>query len=164
MSKTIVLAVDTAGHELAEHVSAAVAMVKELAHASDTVIVLHVHEFAIGRFGRLQVDCADGRGEKLVAHVVENLGQAGLTADGVITEADYGHVARAILHTASRYNARLLVLGSSSRTDLPWIPFGSVANRLLHIAALPVLIVPMHRPEAIAEQVAVAQPTQAESP
>jgi len=145
MSKTIVLAVDTARHELAEHVAAAVEMTKDVAHVDDKVIVLHVHEFAVGRFGRMQVDCADGQGESLVGSIVEDLSGAGLSAEGVIGEADFGHVARAILKAAGDYQARLLVLGSSSRTDLPWVPFGSVANRLLHIASLPVLIVPMHR-------------------
>lgn len=149
MSKTIVLAVDTAQHELAEHVMAAVEMTKEVARADDKVIVLHVHEFAVGRFGRLQVDCADGQGEKLVAAVVADLTQSGVPAEGVIKEADYGHVARAILGAANSSRARLLVLGSSSRTDLPWVPFGSVAHRLLHIASIPVLVVPMRRPEAV---------------
>ena len=39
-------------------------------------------------------------------------------------------------------DARLVVLGSSSRTDLPRMPLGSVAARLLHMATRPVLIVP----------------------
>jgi nucleotide-binding universal stress UspA family protein len=143
MSKTIVLAVDTARRELAEHVAAAVEMTRDVAHADDKVIVLHVHEFAVGRFGRIQVDCADGQGESLVTSIVENLTKSGLSAEGVIKEADFGHVARAIVAAAGQYQARLLVLGSSSRTDLPWVPFGSVANRLLHIASVPVLIVPM---------------------
>ena len=34
------------------------------------------------------------------------------------------------------------MLGSSGRTDLPHLPFGSVSHRLLHIARRPVLIVP----------------------
>ena len=149
MSKTIVLAVDAAREELAAHVMEAIQMTKDVANAGDKVVVLHVHEFAVGRFGRLQVDCANGQGESLVASIVEDLGRSGLSAEGAIEEADYGHVARAILAAASHYQARLLVLGSSSRTDLPWVPFGSVANRLLHIASLPVLIVPMRRPEAV---------------
>jgi hypothetical protein len=41
--------------------------------------------------------------------------------------------------------------GSSSRTDLPLIPLGSVAGRLLHMATRPVLIVP--RADAHAEPV-----------
>jgi nucleotide-binding universal stress UspA family protein len=144
MSKTIVLAVDTARYDLDEHVSAAVEMIKDLVHAEDRVIVLHVHEFAVGRFGRIQVDCAEGEGEQLVSQVVARLGSAGVTAQGAIREADYGHVARRILAEAENCNARMLVLGSSSRTDLPRVPLGSVSSRLLHIASLPVLIVPMH--------------------
>jgi len=149
MSKTIVLAVDVARHEVAEHVAAAVQLVKDIAQSDDKVVVLHVHEYAVGRFGRIQVDCMDGQGEALVEQVVVNLSRAGLSAKGVIKDADFGHVARAILTAATAQEARLLVLGSSSRTDLPWIPFGSVANRLLHISAIPVLIVPMRRAEAV---------------
>ncbi len=160
MSKTIVLAVDTARRELAEHVAAAVEMTKDVAHAGDKVIVLHVHEFAAGRFGRIQVDCADGQGESVVASIVEDLSKAGLSAEGVIREADFGHVARAILAAAGHYRARLLVLGSSSRTDLPWVPFGSVANRLLHIASLPVLIVPMRRDATITVPAGVTEPAE----
>ena len=165
MSKTIVLAVDTARRELAEHVAAAVAMTKDVAHADDKVIVLHVHEFAVGRFGRIQVDCADGQGETLVASIVEDLSKSGLAAQGAIKEADFGHVARAILAAAGDYQARLLILGSTSRTDLPWVPFGSVANRLLHISSLPVLIVPMRRdatvtvPSGATGPVTVTEPT-----
>jgi nucleotide-binding universal stress UspA family protein len=164
MSKTIVLAVDTARRELDEHVAAAVEMTKDVAHADDKVIVLHVHEFAVGRFGRIQVDCADGQGESLVARIVEDLSGAGLSAEGVIREADFGHAARAILKAAGDYQARLLVLGSSSRTDLPWVPFGSVANRLLHIASLPVLIVPMGRDATVTVPAGVTEPREQPAP
>ena len=164
MSKTIVLAVDTARRELAGHVAAAVEMTKDVARAGDTVVVLHVHEFAVGRFGRMQVDCADGQGESLVASIVEDLSGAGVSAEGAIREADFGHVARAILIAAYHYQARLLVLGSSSRTDLPWVPFGSVANRLLHISSLPVLIVPMRRDETVTDPSAVTGPAAVTEP
>jgi nucleotide-binding universal stress UspA family protein len=158
MGKTIVLAVDTARGELAGHVAAAVEMTKDVAHPDDKVIVLHVHEFAVGRFGRIQVDCADGQGESLITSIVGDLSKSGLSAEGVIKEADFGHVARAILAATGQYQAGLLVLGSSSRTDLPWVPFGSVANRLLHIASLPVLIVPMRREARLTVPAGVTEP------
>jgi nucleotide-binding universal stress UspA family protein len=104
------------------------------------------------------VDCADGQGESLVASIVEDLSGSGLSAEGVIKAADFGHVARAILTAAGHYQARLLILGSSSRTDLPWVPFGSVANRLLHIASMPVLIVPMRQHEAVTLPSAATEP------
>jgi nucleotide-binding universal stress UspA family protein len=141
MNKTIVLAVDAAHHG-----PAAADMVRELSRDSgDRVIVLHVHEFAVGRFGRLQVDCPEGDGERLVAEIVDDLKQAGVTAEAEIREANYGHVARHILDVADQHDARMLVLGSHGHADLP-LAFGSVAHRLLHHAHRPVLIVPGRRP------------------
>jgi nucleotide-binding universal stress UspA family protein len=118
-------------------------MTGELCHDSgDHVIVLHVHEFAHGRFGRMQVDCHDGAGEQVVEKIVSGLQEAGVSAEGEIRDANYGHIAAAILKVAAERDARIVVLGSSSRTDLPRIPLGSVANRLLHMATRAVLIVP----------------------
>ena len=143
MTQTIMLAVDAAYGDPAEHVMAAADMTRKLAHdTGDKVVVLHVHEYAIGRWGKMQVDCAEGDGEKVLGKVVSGLRDAGVTVEGVIGAAEYGHVARAILAAADKYDARLVVLGSSSRTDLPHLPFGSVSHRLLHIARRPVLIVP----------------------
>jgi nucleotide-binding universal stress UspA family protein len=152
MSKNILLAVDAASHDPVRHVVAAAEMTRELARDSgDHVIVLHVHEFATGRFGRLQVDCGDGEGEGVVSKIVADLQAAGVSAEGEIRETHVGHIAAAILHAASDHDARLVVLGSSSRTDLPRLLLGSVANRLLHMATRPVLIVP--RPETHGEPV-----------
>jgi nucleotide-binding universal stress UspA family protein len=145
MSKTIVLAVDVASDLPARNVAAAVEMTRELAHdTGDRVVVLHVHEFAVGRFGRIQVDCFEGGGEKLVADIVADLKDSGVDAEGTIREAGYGHLASGILTAVAEYDPRVLVLGARSRTDLPLLPFGSVSNRLLHLAKLPVLIVPRH--------------------
>jgi len=150
MSKNIVLAVDAASHDPARHVAAAVEMTRDLSRDSgDHVIVLHVHEFATGRFGRIRVDCGDGEGEAVVEKVVADLKAAGVSAEGEIGEARLGHIAAAILHAAHDHDARMVVLGSHSRTDLPRIPLGSVASRLLHTSSRPVLIVP--RPDAHAE-------------
>ncbi len=143
MSKNIVLAVDAASHDPARHVAAAVEMTRDLSRDSgDHVIVLHVHEFATGRFGRIRVDCGDGEGEAVVEKIVADLKAAGVSAEGEIREANFGHIAAAILHAAHDHDARMVVLGSHSRTDLPRIPLGSVASRLLHTASRPVLIVP----------------------
>ena len=161
MSKTILLAVDAARHVPESHVAAAVAMTRELSRdTGDQVIVVHVHEFAVGRFGRLQVDCAEGQGESLVAEIVADLRSVGIAAEGTVREADFGHVARKILAVGDEYDARMVVLGSSGRTDMPHLPFGSVSHRLMHLAARPVLIVPRqaHVAEA-ADQAATAAAT-----
>jgi nucleotide-binding universal stress UspA family protein len=145
MSKTIVLAVDVASDLPARNVAAAVEMTRELARdTGDRVVVLHVHEFAVGRFGRIQVDCHDQEGGTLVADIVADLKSSGVDAEGAIHEAEYGHVARRILAIVDEYDPRVLVLGARSRTDLPHVPFGSVSHRLLHLARRPVLVVPRH--------------------
>ena len=138
MNKTVLLAVDTTSH-----VAPAADMTRELCRDSgDQVIVLHVHEFAVGRWGRLQVDCGEGEGEKVVASILADLKNAGITADSEIRETKFGHIAREIVTAADEHDARIIVLGSSGHTDMPLMPFGSVSHRLLHMARRPVLIVP----------------------
>src|ERR1700740_2007335 len=107
MSKNIVVAVDAASHDPVRHVAAAVEMTRDLSRDSgDHVIVLHVHEFATGRFGRLQVDCGDGEGEVVVSKSVAEWQAAGVSAEGEIRETRLGHVASAILHAAADHDAR----------------------------------------------------------
>jgi nucleotide-binding universal stress UspA family protein len=143
MNKTILLAVDAA-----RHVQAAVEMTRELSRdTGDKVIVLHVHEIAVGRFGRIRVDCAEGEGEQLVESIVAGLHAAGINAESEIRDADFGHLSRKILAVADEHDARIIVLGSRGRTDMPHLPLGSVSHRLLHAAHRPVLIVP--RPAAV---------------
>ena len=96
--------------------------------------MLHVHEFATGRWGRMQVDCNEGEGEAVVDEIVTGLKNAGITADGELREARFGHIARNILTAADEHDARMVVLGSSGRTDVPYLPVGSVSHRLLHLA------------------------------
>ncbi len=140
MAKNILLAVD------AEHyASAATQLARELCHdPADRIIIVHVHEFAVGRFGRLQVDCMEGEAERLVTTIKSELKDAGIHADAEIRETHIGHVARVIIEVADQYDATVIVLGSSRPTDLPHLPFGSVANKVLHLARRPVLVVPSH--------------------
>jgi nucleotide-binding universal stress UspA family protein len=137
MSKTILLAVDTT-----DHVAAAAEMARELAGDSgDRVLVLHVHEFAVGRFGRIQVDC-DGEGELVAADIVTRLRGAGVAAESDIRKTPVGHIAKAIIKVAEECDARMIMLGSTSSNDVPHLPFGNVSLRLLHLATRPVMIVP----------------------
>jgi nucleotide-binding universal stress UspA family protein len=138
MSKTILLAVDTTSHT-----SAAADLAGDLARGTgDPVVVLHVHEFAVGRFGRIQVDCGDGEGERVASEIVDRLTAAGIATTVDIRKTAVGHIARAICAAADELDARMIVLGSSSAHDVPRLPFGSVALRLLHQSTKPVLLVP----------------------
>lgn len=155
MNKTIVLAVDTA-----ECSAAAVGMVRDLLRGrQDKVLVLHVHEFAVGRFGRIQVDCAEGEGERAAADAVATLTGAGTTAVADIRKCPVGGVARTIVSAADGCDAQMIVLGSATTHDLPHLPFGNVSLRVLHLASRPVLIVPrLVSTASAAEPVAVTVP------
>lgn len=158
MHKTILLAVDTTSHT-----AAAADMARDLAAGiGDGVVVLHVHEFAIGRFGRIQVDCDEGEGERVVAGTVDRLTAAGITAVADIRKTQVGHIARTIVGVADELDVRMIILGSSTAHDVPRLPFGSVSLRLLHQSSKPVLLVPMATVPA-KEQVTAPQTTEAAS-
>jgi nucleotide-binding universal stress UspA family protein len=132
-------------------------MARDLASGSDDrVIVLHVHEFAVGRFGRIQVDCAEGSGERITADIVASLCEAGIAATAEIRKTPVGHIARTILGVADEHDAWLIVLGSTSVHDVPQLPSGSVSLRLLQMATRPVLIVPRSALHASAAEPAAA--------
>ena len=97
----------------AQHVPAAAAMTRELSRDSgDHVIVLHVHEFSVGRYGRIRVDCGDGEGERTVEAIVADLKTHDVSAEAEIRETHVGHIAATILAAAHDHDARIVVLGS----------------------------------------------------
>jgi nucleotide-binding universal stress UspA family protein len=152
----ILLAVDVTPGDPLRHVSAAVEMTRELIRDdADQVVVLHVREFSIARLGRMMTDGGGADGAHAVHAIVSALRADGFRACGQCREADIGHVAQTILDAAREFDARVIVLGSRSPTDLPRAPVGSVAARLLHQATVPVLIVP--RPEPAAAGPAVSR-------
>ena len=158
MNKTILLAVDTTSHT-----AAAADMARDLAAGTgDRVVVLHVHEFAIGRFGKIQVDCGDGEGERVVGGITDRLTAAGIAALADIRRTPIGHIARTISGVADELDVRMIILGSSGAHDVPRFPFGSVSLRLLHQSSKPVLLVPRATAPA-KEQVQAPQTTVAAS-
>lgn len=59
--------------------TAAAEMTRQLALGTDDdVVVLHVHEYATGRWGRAQIDCHEGAGERVLDQVVSGLRDAGM--------------------------------------------------------------------------------------
>lgn len=143
MKTNIVLAVDVASGSPSRHVTAAVEITRELIRdRADRVVVLHVQEFSIPQLARNMRDHGGASGRRVVDDVVFVLRATGIRADGLVREADFGHVADTILAVADEFDARLIVLGSRGATDLPRVPAGSVATHLLRHARLPVLIAP----------------------
>jgi nucleotide-binding universal stress UspA family protein len=143
MKTNILLAVDVATVSPLRHVSSAVEMTRTLVRDdTDRVIVLHVREFSVPRLPRTMLEHGGAPGRRAVDEVVSGLRAAGIRASGVVREADFGHVAQTIVNAAHEFDARVIVLGSRSRTGLPRIPVHDVATHVMHKCALPVLVVP----------------------
>lgn len=143
MKTNILLAADVAAGDPLRHVAAAVDMARDLVRSdADRVIVLHVREYSIARLVRTMRDGGGRSGRLLVNEIVSRLRAEGIHASAIIREADVGHIAETILNVAHEFDARMIVLGSRTETDLPRLPFGDAATHLLHLSTLPVLIVP----------------------
>src|SRR5262245_18859308 len=151
---TILLGVD------AQHYAPdATGMVRELCQATgDKVILVHVHEFAVGRFGKLQVDCTADETERLVSDIQASLSEAGIDVEAEFWEVPLGRIAQAIIEAADQHDARYIVPGSPHSTDLPHLPVGSVSLRVLHHARRPVMVVPRRARLSAAPQAASAAP------
>jgi nucleotide-binding universal stress UspA family protein len=134
MLERILLAVDQS-----EHARKAVAGALELARAGGgTVHVLHAQEVVVAT-ARV-VDDSVEEAERLVAGVVEELRQAGVTAEGSVRSTT-GGAARTILERARDLDATLIVLGSRGLGALGGLLLGSVAHKIIQLASCPVLVV-----------------------
>ncbi len=136
MIRSILLAVDDSKHS-----QRAAEVVRQIAeHTTAAVVVLHVDEVAIGRWGRLRID--DSSEDEFASAITAELRAAGVLATTEIREVNYHGVARAILLAADDLESDFIVVGSQGRSDVGPIALGSVSHKVLHTSQRPVLIVP----------------------
>ena len=136
MTNTILLAVDDSAHsQRAAEVCEGLAQLTKY-----TVVVMHIHELATGRWGSMRVD--DNTGDAFAETTVKGLQGAGIEAKLDIREARYGQVAQALSAAAEDLDADVIVLGSRGRSNIAAFALGGVAHKLLHIARRPVMVVP----------------------
>jgi nucleotide-binding universal stress UspA family protein len=136
--KTIVLAVD--GSESSD---LAVAHAADLARESGgRIVAVHIKEMIAGRFaGPVHVDENDLQA-KIRAQVKE-LNDSGLDITLEMHSTMTGGPAPVVADTAAREHADVIVSGTRGHTALAGVIVGSVAQRLLHLAPCPVLVVPL---------------------
>lgn len=113
----------------------------KLTHA--TIIVMHAFHIPVFRKrGTAAVeDFKISLGEEakeLVAEVAAQLQNEGVTASGLVVE---GSASEAILQAAETDQPDLIVIGSRGGGGLPGLNLGSVAERVVRRAAVPVLVV-----------------------
>jgi nucleotide-binding universal stress UspA family protein len=152
--KTIVLAVD--GSESSDRaVTYAGDLVRE---SGGRIVAVHIKELIAGRFaGPVHVDEEDLQAK--IRKQVKDLSDAGVDIGLEVHSTMTGGPAPVIADTARRESADVIVTGTRGHTALAGVIVGSVAQRLLHVAPCPVLVVPPpHGPQRSeskqAEQVA----------
>jgi nucleotide-binding universal stress UspA family protein len=135
--KTIVLAVD--GSESSDR---AVAYAGDLARESGgRIVAVHIKEMVAGRFaGPLRVD-EDELLIKIQGQIKELAG-SGVSAQLEVHATLTGGPAPIVADAAEREHADVIVAGTRGHTALASVFVGSVAQRLLHLAPCPVLVVP----------------------
>jgi len=135
--KTIVLAVD--GSESSDR---AVAYAGDLARDSGgRIVAVHIKELIAGRFaGPVHVD--EDELQAKIRKQVQDLSDAGVKVDIEMHSTMTGGPAPVIAEAATREGADVIVTGTRGHTALAGVIVGSVAQRLLHVAPCPVLVVP----------------------
>ncbi len=138
MFKVIVWASDGS-----EHSDRALDYARELAEAgSAELIAAHVREIMIGRSAGYPVQVDEDEVERKIQGQTKDLQDAGVNARYEQLGATYGGAAHAIADLAAANNADLIVVGTRGQSPITGLLLGSVTQRLLHIAACPVLAVP----------------------
>jgi nucleotide-binding universal stress UspA family protein len=136
MLEKILLAVD-----MSDHARKAIPAAAELAKAGGgSVHVLHVRELHYPVPPTVVGDSPE-EAQQLVDGVVEELKQAGVTADGVVRTSTGGSPASVILEQAREVGAGMVVLGSRGLSDLGGLLLGSDAHKIIQLSSCPVLVV-----------------------
>jgi nucleotide-binding universal stress UspA family protein len=109
-------------------------------HGRSSVHVFHVNEYLVtGRGVTLRTR---DEARALVAQAVEQLGQAGVPADGSSCVASYRHVPARIVETALAHGADAIVLGSRRERGLSRLFSPQVRERTTRLSVLPMLTAP----------------------
>ncbi|MDP9341651.1 MAG: universal stress protein [Actinomycetota bacterium] len=105
-----------------------------------TVTVVHVREYE--RYEGSDVDMGPPvTAEKLVEGVLATFREGGVDAHGEIRRVSSGSTPEQIVEVATKSRADLIVLGSRGMTEWRSLLLGGVANKVVHHATCPVLLV-----------------------
>ncbi len=119
----------------------ALAWAADLAKAANgKLVVQHVLSISPEAIagGVVDLDAIEAAVEKMLDEAVERVRGMGVTATKVLSRGD---IATSILREADQRGAELLVVGSLGRGRMARLLMGSVADKLVRAAPIPVLVV-----------------------
>jgi nucleotide-binding universal stress UspA family protein len=136
MYKKILLAVDGS-----ESSAKAVDHVADLASAvGSEVLVFHLREMLAVTGGPVDVDVSE-QDVDVAAQVADVLKERGVKATSLRRKEYYRRTAQEIVVQAHEWGADLIVMGSRGLSGLPGMLLGSVTQKVLHFADVPVLVI-----------------------
>jgi nucleotide-binding universal stress UspA family protein len=136
MFKKILLAVDGS-----ESSTKAVDEVEDLARAlGSEVLVFHLREMLAVTGGPVDVDVTEDDTD-VAADVAATLKERGINATSLRRKEYYRRTAQEIVVQAHDYGAELIVMGSRGHSGLPGLLLGSVTQKVLSFADIPVLVI-----------------------
>ncbi len=136
MFQTVVLALD--GSEGSQR---AIPVAADLVRDNGKIVIAHVEEDVIGKGGGpLQADEDEIQAE--IKGQAAELSDKGIETEVKMTSAMLGGPAPAIVAIADEVGADAIVVGTRGHSPVAGLLLGGVAQRLLHIAAQPILAVP----------------------
>jgi nucleotide-binding universal stress UspA family protein len=103
------------------------------------VFVLHVLEHDRGHAAVFSTESLSDA-TQLVFDAVKVMRDAGVAADGKVSDVAVGHVAKNIVETAAEMKADLIIMGSRGLSDIQGILLGSVTHKVLQLAQIAVLV------------------------
>lgn len=136
MFEKILLAVDGSPHS-----SKTIPVASDLARKyGSSVTVLHVREH--GKHEGTDVDLGPPiDADELVDEVVRRLRADGVDASGEVRRVSPGETPQEIVDAAEKTGASLIVMGTRGMTEFKSLLLGGVANKVVHHAGCPVLLV-----------------------
>lgn len=136
MFQRILLAVDGS-----EHSSRAVPVAGDLARRYEAeVIVLHVREHELTWGADIDIE-TENESAALVDDVVRQLKEQDTNVRGEVVRVPLGNTPKAIVEMAEHEGVDLVVVGTRGLSDWGRLLMGSVADKVVHLAGCPVLVV-----------------------
>lgn len=138
MFEKIVVAIDGSEFSRAALTAAAGFAVK----AGSAVDVVHVHEHDLvpSKAGMSPDLETPDEANAVIAAAIQQLKKSGVAAHGHLLQAQTRDVPRKIIDFADESGADLIVVGRRGLSSLTGMIVGSVSNKLVHAAKMPVMV------------------------
>jgi nucleotide-binding universal stress UspA family protein len=104
------------------------------------VVHVHEHDSAPSKAGTAPDLERGDEAQALVDGAVARLNTQGVTVTGTVLHAQTRDVARAIIEAADNGGADMIIVGRRGLSSFTAMIVGSVSNKLIHVARVPVLV------------------------